>query len=246
VVTVPNLDGLTIEQAQETLAEFELRLGAQTPEISERPLGTVIAQQPAPGEAIEQGQAVNITISTGREQSTVPQLVGLTSLDDVRIALSDFGLVLGTITEEDSNQPAGYVLSQDPGEGTQLPAGSAVSIVISSGLVEVPDVTGATEAQARSDLAQAGFVVQIVEQESPVVPPGTVLAQSPQPGTQLERGSLVTITVSLAAPTPTPTPTVEPPPTVEPTPTDVPVPEPTAVPVPEPTDVPQPVETVAP
>jgi serine/threonine protein kinase len=246
VVTVPNLDGLTIEQAQETLAEFELRLGAQTPEISERPLGTVIAQQPAPGEAIEQGQAVNITISTGREQSTVPQLVGLTSLDDVRIALSDFGLVLGTITEEDSNQPAGYVLSQDPGEGTQLPAGSAVSIVISSGLVEVPDVTGATEAQARSDLAQAGFVVQIVEQESPVVPPGTVLAQSPQPGTQLERGSLVTITVSLAAPTPTPTPTVEPPPTVEPTPTGVPVPEPTAVPVPEPTDVPQPVETAAP
>lgn len=235
VVTVPNLDGLTIEQAQETLAEFELRLGAQTPEISERPVGTVIAQQPAPGEAIETGQAVNVTISTGREQSTVPQLVGLTSLDDVRIALSDFGLVLGTILEEDSNQPAGYVLSQDPGEGTQLPAGSAVNIVVSSGLVEVPDVTGATEAQARSDLAQAGFVVQMVEQESTSAP-GTVLAQSPQPGTQLERGSLVTITVSIAAPVPTPVPT--PAPTVEPAPT--------VVPVPEPTDVPQPVETAAP
>ena len=240
VVTVPNLDGLSIEQAQGTLAEFELRLGAQTPEISERPVGTVIAQQPAPGEAIEQGQAVNVTISTGREQSTVPQLVGLTSLDDVRIALSDFGLVLGTILEEDSNQPAGYVLSQDPSEGTQLPAGSAVDIVISSGLIEVPDVTGATEAQARSDLAQAGFVVQMVEQESTLASPGTVLAQSPQPGTQLERGSLVTITVSLAAPEPTPiptpTPTVEP--TVEPTPTEIPVPEPT--------DVPQPLETAAP
>ena len=240
VVTVPNLDGLSIEQAQGTLAEFELRLGAQTPEISERPVGTVIAQQPAPGEAIEQGQAVNVTISTGREQSTVPQLVGLTSLDDVRIALSDFGLVLGTILEEDSNQPAGYVLSQDPSEGTQLPAGSAVDIVISSGLIEVPDVTGATEAQARSDLAQAGFVVQMVEQESTVASPGTVLAQSPQPGTQLERGSLVTITVSLAAPEPTPIPTPipTPTPTVEPTPT--------VAPVPEPTDVPQPLETAAP
>jgi len=240
VVTVPNLDGLTIEQAQETLAEYELRLGAQTPEISERPVGTVIAQQPAPGEAIEQGQAVNITISTGREQSTVPQLVGLTSLDDVRIALSDFGLVLGSILQEDSNQPAGYVLAQDPGEGTQLPAGSAVDIVVSSGLVEVPDVTGATEAQARSDLAQAGFVVQVVEQESTLAAPGTVLAQSPQPGTQLERGALVTITVSIAAPepTPTPTPTIEPTPTVEPTPTETPVPEPT--------DVPQPSESAAP
>lgn len=237
VVTVPNLDGLTIEQAQKSLAEFELRIGAQTPEISERPVGTVIAQQPAPGEAIEQGQAVNITISTGREQSTVPQLVGLTSLDDVRIALSDFGLVLGTITEEDSNQPAGYVLSQDPGEGTQLPASSAVNIVISSGLVEVPDVTDATEAQARSDLAQAGFVVQMVEQLSTVAAPGTVLAQSPQPGTQLERGSSVTITVSVA-PEPVPTPTPEPVP--------VPVPTPTEVPVPEPTDIPQPSVTTPP
>ena len=234
VVTVPNLDGLTIEQAQEALAEYELRLGAQTPEISERPVGTIIAQQPAPGEAIEQGQAVNVTISTGKEQSTVPQLVGLTSLDDVRIALSDFGLVLGSITEEDSNQPAGYVLSQDPGEGTQVPAGSAVNIVVSSGLVEVPLVTGATEAQARSDLAQAGFEVQVVQQESTLDAPGTVLAQSPQPGTQLERGALVTITVAIAPLTPTPTPT----PTPEPTPTETVVPEPT--------DIPQPSETTVP
>ena len=231
VVTVPSLDGLTIEQASETLAEYELRIGAQTPEISERPEGTIIAQQPAAGEGIEQGQAVNVTVSTGREQSTVPQLVGLTSLDDVRIALSDFGLVLGAITENDSNQPGGYVLEQSPGEGTQVAAGSAVDIVVSSGLVEVPDVTGATEAQARSDLAQAGFEVQVVEQESSISSPGQVLAQSPQPGTQLARGSLVTITVAIAAPEPTPEPT--PTPTPEPTPTEIPVPEPTDIPVPE-------------
>lgn len=234
VVTVPSLDGLSIEQAAETLAEFELRIGAQTPEISERPEGTIIAQQPAAGEAIETGQAVNVTVSTGREQSTVPQLVGLTSLDDVRIALSDFGLALGAITEGDSNQPGGYVLEQDPGEGTQVAAGSAVDIVVSSGLVEVPDVTGATEAQARSDLAQAGFEVQVVEQASSISSPGQVLAQSPQPGTQLARGSLVTITVALAAPEPTPTPT----PTPEPTPTEVPVPEPTDIPVPTETAAP--------
>jgi len=230
VVTVPSLDGLTIEQAAETLAEYELRIGAQTPEISERPEGTIIAQQPAAGEGIEQGQAVNVTVSTGREQSTVPQLVGLTTLDDVRVALSDFGLVLGAITESDSNQPGGYVLEQNPGEGTQVAAGSSVDIVVSSGLVEVPNVTGATEAQARSDLAQAGFEVQVVEQASSISSPGQVLAQSPQPGTQLARGSLVTITVAIAAPVPTPTPI--------PTPTDVPVPTPTDVPVPAPTPIP--------
>ncbi|NKB94621.1 MAG: Stk1 family PASTA domain-containing Ser/Thr kinase, partial [Candidatus Nanopelagicales bacterium] len=140
LVTVPNLDGLNLEEATTSLAEFELRLGAQTPEISDRAPGTVIAQQPAPGESIEQGQAVNVTISTGREQATAPQLLGLTSLDAVRTALSDASLQLGDVTEEDSNQPAGYVLAQDPAEGAQLAAGSAVSVVVSSGLVEVPEL----------------------------------------------------------------------------------------------------------
>jgi serine/threonine protein kinase/beta-lactam-binding protein with PASTA domain len=251
LVTVPNLDGLTLEEATSTLAEFELRLGAQTPEISDREPGTIIAQQPAAGESIEQGQAVNVTISTGREQATVPQLIGLTSLDAVRTALSDANLQLGEITEEDSNQPAGYVLAQDPAEGAQIAAGSPVAVVVSSGLVEVPDVRNVSQAQALSDLAQAGFEVQVVEQESTIEPPGIVLAQSPQPGTSLARGSVVTITVSIAVePTeppvdpnlPTGEPT-EPPvdpnqpttPPVDPTqPTEQPVPEPTGLPEPTP------------
>ena len=232
VVTVPSLDGLTIEQATATLADYELRLGAQTPEISERPAGTVIAQQPAAGESIEQGQSVNVTISAGREQATVPQLIGLTSLDDVRTALADANLVLGDILEEESNQPAGYVLDQDPTEGTQVAAGTAIAITVSSGLVEVPDVVGISESQALSDLARAGFETQVIDQEIADVPPGEVLAQSPQPGSRLERGALVTITVAVGPIIPTPAPTVAP--------TD------TAVPVPTDTAAPAPVDTGAP
>ena len=231
-VTVPSLDGLTIEQATATLADYELRLGAQTPEISERPAGTVIAQQPAAGESIEQGQSVNVTISAGREQATVPQLIGLTSLDDVRTALADANLVLGDILEEESNQPAGYVLDQDPTEGTQVAAGTAIAITVSSGLVEVPDVVGISESQALSDLARAGFETQVIDQEIADVTPGEVLAQSPQPGSRLERGALVTITVAVGPIIPTPEPTVAP--------TD------TAVPVPTDTAAPAPVDTGAP
>ena len=228
-VQVPNLDGLTVEVATATLSDFDLRLGAQTPTTSDRPEGTIIAQQPAAGESIEQGQSVNVTISSGLEQATVPQLVALTSVDAARIALEDAGLVLGTIKEKNSQQPAGYVLAQDPAEGTQLDAGVAVNITVSSGLVKVPKVTGTSEAQARSDLAQIGFDVQIVELEDGSVPAGTVLAQSPQAGELLPRGSIVTITVATSPPVPTPTPT--------PTPTDIPTPTPTPTDIP-PTDVP--------
>lgn len=229
-VQVPNLDGLTVEVAAQTLSDYELRLGAQTPTTSDRPEGTIVSQQPFSGESIEQGQSVNVTVSSGLEQATVPQLTNLTSVDAARVALVDAGLVLGITTEKNSEQPAGYVLSQDQPEGTQLDAGTAVNITVSSGLVKVPQVKGASQAQARSDLAQLGFDVQIVELQDGSVPAGTVLAQSPQPGALLPRGSVVTITVATsppAPPTPTPTPTPEP----TPTPTDT-------VPVPAPTDPP--------
>jgi serine/threonine-protein kinase len=245
LVTVPNLDGLNLEEATASLAEFELRLGAQTPEISDRTPGTVIAQQPAPGESIEQGQAVNVTISTGREQATVPQLLGLTSLDAVRTALSDASLQLGDVTEEDSNQPAGYVLAQDPAEGAQLAAGSAVSVVVSSGLVEVPELSGVSVAQARSDIAQAGFEIQVIEQESSFESPGIVLAQAPPPGTSLERGSIVTITISVE-PEPTESPTPEPTEPVVPTEVPIPTEAPQPTEPPAPTEAPQPTEPPAP
>ena len=226
-VNVPNLDGLTVEQAEQTLTQFELRLGAISPEVSDRPNGTIIAQQPSAGEMLEQGQAVNVTISAGREQSVVPQLIALPSIEAVRIALADANLELGSITERNSNQPSGYVLAQNPPEGTLVDSGASIDIEVSSGLSPVPNVVGSREAQARSDLAQAGFEVQVVEQQSGAVPPGVVLAQSPQAGTELQRGSLVTITISLAPP---------PPPTPDPTPTPEPTPDPTFEPEPPPVE----------
>ncbi len=233
-VQVPVLDGLTIEQSVAELQKYELRLGAQTPETSERPEGTIIAQQPAAGESIEQGQSVNVTVSSGLEQTTVPQLIALTSIEDARTALADNNLQLGSITEKNSQQPAGYVLSQEPIEGTQVDAGTAIDIVVSSGLVRVPKVVGLTEAQARSDLASRGFDVQVIEQETETSYPGTVLAQTPQAGEELPRSSMVTITVAIGAP---PEPEPEPVPT-EVVPTDPAATEPVVPTEPAPEPVP--------
>ena len=221
-VQVPNLDGLTIEQATSTLDQYQLRLGAQTPETSDRPIDTIIAQQPAAGELIEEGQSVNVTVSSGLEQVTVPQLIALTSVEAARIALEDAGLTLGSIKERNSQQPPGYVLAQDPEEGTQVDAGTSVDVTVSSGLVKIPNLVGLSEAQARSDLAQQGFDAQVVEIEDGSVSEGTVLAQSPKAGELLPRGSVVTITVAtspLAPPTPTEQPTVDPTPEPSPVPT---------------------------
>jgi len=214
-VTVPNLSGLTVEQASALLTEVGLNLGAQTPESSDRPKGTIIAQQPASGDAIQRGQSVNVTISSGLEQITVPALVALSSADSARQALNDAGLNLGAVVEQPSTQPAGYVLAQDPAAGAQVDSGSAVNITVSSGQVTVPNVVGASEAQARSDLAQAGFDTQVVVLTDATALGGTVLAQSPQAGQTLARGSVVTISVAASLqPTaePGPVTTASPPP----------------------------------
>ncbi|MDD2858709.1 MAG: Stk1 family PASTA domain-containing Ser/Thr kinase [Candidatus Nanopelagicales bacterium] len=210
-VTVPNLEGLTIDSAQQLLSASNLILGQQTAEISDRPEGRITAQQPASGESIEEGQAINVTVSSGKEKATVPSLVGLSSAQDARTALVDANLQLGPVTEQDSDQPAGYVLEQSIPEGAQVNAGSTVAITVASGSVTVPAVIGSTEAQGRSDIVQAGFEPQVIYQDTGADVAGTVLAQSPKGGSKLDRGSIVTITVGrLAAVEPTPTPTIAP------------------------------------
>ena len=215
-VTVPNLAGLTVPAAQNALIAQGLVLGNQTPQSSVTvPQDAVIAQTPPAGESIAKGSRVDITVSTGKDQATVPQLVGLTSPDAARAALVDANLTLGKVTQIDSDQPAGVVVAQGKPAQTQVDAGTPVDISVSSGKVAVPDVSGESEAQARSDLTNAGFEVNVVTQQDGTVKAGTVLAQSPKGGTTAIKGTLVTITVATAPPTPTPTPTS----TATPTPT---------------------------
>ena len=233
-IAVPDLAGLTVQDATQQLSTAGLVLGNQTPENSERPPGTIIAQRPAAGDLLESGQSVDVTLSAGPQATTVPDLVGLVSIQQARIVLERAGLTLGAIKEKASSQPGGYVLDQDPPSGDQVAPGSAVDITIASGKVKVPNVVGLTEAQARSDLTQAGFLVQTVQQEDPSVDPGMVLAQSPVADTVLGRGTSVTITVSISGIAPSQLPT-EAPPSVGPTqapPEPVPVPVPSTAPSP--------------
>lgn len=222
-VTVPLVQGLTVDEAQSTLATQGLVLGTQTPQASTTvPSGRIISQNPPSGEQIDKGTRVDITVSSGKDQATVPNLVGLSSQDDARQALLSNNLTLGTVKEVDSAQPQGFVVAQNPPAGATVDAQSPVAISISNGKSKVPDVVGESEAQAKSDLINAGFDVNVTTQETSSKPEGTVLAQTPKGGSSAVKGTLVTITVAKAPPTPPPTKT----PTPTPTPTATPTPSP--------------------
>ena len=194
-VTVPALVGKTVAAAESSLASQGLTLGEQTPAASDQPKGTILTQNPAAGSQLAKGQAVAVSVSAGRAQVQVPTLTGLASSDDARVALAEVQLVLGNVTQKDSDQPEGMVLSQSPTSGTTVNAGSKVNITVSNGMVSVPNVVNQSEAQAQATLQNAGFNVQVVDQQSSQ-PDGTVLAQSPTANQKAKKGSTVTITVA--------------------------------------------------
>ena len=142
-VAVPNVKAQTVEEATLALTEVGLIVGTQTPQADDNaPKGSIIGQDPVAGELLELGQAVNLTISAGKEQTNVPDLIDLASSEDARLALTEAKLVLGKVTPKDSDKPEGTVISQDPAANTSVDVGTLVSITVSSGKIPVPNVVG--------------------------------------------------------------------------------------------------------
>ena len=92
----------------------------------------------------------------------VPNVVGLTRAA-AEAAITDAGLVVGTVSTATSDSiPVGLVISQTPGAEASVALGSAVTLVVSSTLVTVPDVLGQLQAQAATALTTAGLVLGTV------------------------------------------------------------------------------------
>jgi len=216
-VLVPSLVGQTETAARETLSGLGLTAEV-TPEASaDVPAGNVISQDPAPQTKVDEGTAVRLNVSSGVEQVAVPDgLVG-SSTSEARAALLAAGLQVGDLNSTPSTKPENEVLSTDPASGTQVPAGTRVSLTFSSGQQTVPNLVGKTQAEATAIITQAGWEPVVQTEENGTVAPGTVFAQTPAADTPLDSGQRVVIRVAqaVATPSPTPTPTTTPP--VEPT-----------------------------
>ena len=131
---MPNLRGLKQSDAIDKLQQMGLRLGSAYETFSDEDSGTVISQDPRSGTRISKGQSVDITVSKGQKikKITVPDVKGVPS-DRARTMIEGSGLKVGSISEEESTQAAGTVVSQSPSAGSEADSGSAVRLVISSG-----------------------------------------------------------------------------------------------------------------
>jgi serine/threonine-protein kinase len=155
-------------------------------------------------------------VSTGKPQIDLPDVVGQPK-DDAADQLRSKGLRV-VLTQRDEDDPKDQVVAMQPPAGTKVGENSKVTLFWSDGPEQVPDVVGKSEAEAKKLIEDAGFKVSSVQTTNTTERKGTVVQQSPEKGTTLDKGSPVTIVVSAyEEPSPTPTPTPSKP--VEPSPT---------------------------
>ena len=180
-VAVPELVGLTREQAESSLADAGLNLVWEEVYNPAVDPGLVCAQQPAAGRTVKQGQTLTVSVSLGTQWLTVPDLTGQ-DRDAALRSLRDAGFSVAVEFLHDNTIEPYTIVGTQPAAGEQLAAGQMVKAVVARPIPDpnrqVPDLTGLSLAEARSRLQDRGLTAVV----RPSGAEGTVYSQQPYAG----------------------------------------------------------------
>ncbi|MGM9517105.1 MAG: Stk1 family PASTA domain-containing Ser/Thr kinase [Acidaminococcus sp.] len=133
---VPDLKKKKLSDATLMLEKAKLKVGTVTVKYEAgAPKGTVISQSIASGSKVSEGTSVDLVVNISDNQTVVPSLAGM-SLSEAQSALQSAGLSVGSVSATSSDSAKNTVLSSDPGAGSVLDKGSAVTLVVSAGKKE--------------------------------------------------------------------------------------------------------------
>lgn len=194
---VPDLGGLTLEDARQRLVDAHLRVGKVTQSFHARvPSGTLVSWSRTTGTPLKPNTPVDLVVSKGPQPIAVPDQAGR-ALSQARNTLTKLGFAVTTTEKNHATVPRGHVISQDPSGGSRK-AGDTIALVVSRGpvMVSVPTVAGADEATARARLTGAGFRVKVVYNTDAKMRLNVVAMQAPGARGSAPQGSTVTIYIS--------------------------------------------------
>ncbi|KDA05154.1 serine/threonine protein kinase [Microbacterium sp. CH12i] len=181
--TVPDLSDVSYERAQEALLDLDLQSALVYEASASVTEDNVIRTNPVGGQSVEKGQKVTLYVSTGAETVAVPTLVGL-SQTAARAALAGVGLEMGSVIQRNEpNSAADTVLEASVDEGAEVAPKTVVDVVVSSGRVTLPDVSGWTVDAATARLEELGLTpTPVAQADCPATSPSTVASMSAAPG----------------------------------------------------------------
>jgi len=208
-VVVPNLVGLSVQEATNVLKDAGLRLVVDqfiaSPDV---PANQILVQSPTAGLGARPNSVVTVNVSAGVNTVRVPDVIGDEQTAAARLLSgAPLNFVVTVVAEPSDVIEAGRVIRTEPLGDTAVAPGTAVTMYVSTGLaqVAVPDLVGKSLPAATAELALLGLVPAVSEQ---IVTPGDpsdglVVSQGVAPGTNLPPGGSVAITVARSTPSTT-------------------------------------------
>ncbi len=203
MVTVPDVRGQSTIKAGERVSSKGLRLALRDSVYSETSIaGSIVDQDPSPGQRIKRARRVFVDISRGRRLYAVPDVSG-GSLREAGLQIQGHQLTLGSVRlASHSSIPEGVVIRQQPAADERVARGTSIDLVVSSGSPfankPVPDLIGLQISAAEDSLRKYEMVLgAISERVAELLPPGQILSQSPQPGAGVSRETRVDLVVSV-------------------------------------------------
>ncbi|MCL2454914.1 MAG: Stk1 family PASTA domain-containing Ser/Thr kinase [Micrococcales bacterium] len=210
--TVPDVSGMTPDVAERELeaAGFKPERSREDLDSLEQDRGRVARTEPEAQTAAAQGSTVTYYVSTGRAE--LLNLVSKTR-DEAEQILDDLNL-RPTFREEESDKPAGTVISTNPAPGQLVNRGDRITVVIAKAAEETPptptapttavipsNLAGMTYAAAVDALRAAGFQsFSRTDSPSETVPSGQVVSTNPSGGSTVRLDQTIYITVSSGSP----------------------------------------------
>ena len=195
-LAVPQVGGMTKPTARTELRNLGFSVKtAHGLHDNAVPRGEVIRTDPASGSRAHRGSAITLIPSLGPVLVQVPSVTGM-KVADAEAALRRAGLTPGRVSSATSTTiPLGIVISTNPIAGLSWPQPRPVAIVESSG-IPLPALVGQQQSAAQQQAQQDGFQLNPEQDAKSNQPAGTITGQSPQPGTPITPGEVVTIRVS--------------------------------------------------
>ncbi len=198
-VEVPDFVGKSFVDVKENNPNnFKFEIKSEYDESKE--MGVVLEQEPAANSMkVKSGSTITLTVNGTDTEVSVPFVVNYSEKEAAQ-ALKTKNLMTEIVYVEDTKTPKGYTIETFPKAGVKTTIGSTVYVYIANGAkaeqVEMPSVEGLQLAEAMQILEDLGLTVETVADDESKEPKDTVLGMSPLQYGKVDKGSVVTLTVS--------------------------------------------------
>lgn len=200
-VEIPDVTDMTVSQAEDVLEDkgFKVKNKTKKENSDEIEEGKVIETDPEIGRSVKEGTTITLTVSKGSEKIEIEDYTGQ-NYYEVKAKLEAAGLDVVTDEEdiadtEDADE--NVILSQDVEAGTKLAKGDIITLTIPNIYTTYPDFAaeGYTVVDVRSFCEDNDLTLEIKYQDSDNQSDGTIIYQNMSPGTMVNEGATLKITV---------------------------------------------------